>query len=282
MACPTCQRRSALVAAIAPAIDRQMSFTRHGLLELLALPDERLLAAAKIDDPARFLRGLQPAPATDAVPTALCRHDPGYPPALAQLPSAPAVLYASCPAERLAVLLATPTVAILGSRRPTAYANRIATELARELAGSGVALVSGMNAGLEGHVHRAALKNSNPNNIAVMAGGADVAFPSNYAAVQRDMLARAVALSELPPKFRPRPWSFIASQRTIAALADVIVVVEPGHSCALLAAEIASGLGAEVAVVPGRLTDPGGKWLCALLQDGARPVSCGRDVLELL
>jgi DNA processing protein len=80
---------------------------------------------------------------------------------------------------------------------------------------------------------------------------------------------------------RARPWTFIASQRIIAALADAIVVVEAGQSSGLLVAQIATGLGAEVAVVPGRLTDPGGKWLFRLLQDGAHPVSCAQDVVDL-
>jgi DNA processing protein len=280
MACTTCQQRSALIAAIAPAISN-LTFTRFGLLALLALPNAQLLRAAKVENPRGLLRGLQPPLPTEHVPTALCRHDPDYPEALAQLPCAPAVLYATCTPARLRELLTAPTVAIVGNRTPTDYARQISSELAHDLAAAGLTVISGMNRGLEGRVHRGALR-AGGNNIAVMPGGPDVAFPSEYANLQQDIIARGAAVSELPPGFRPHPWTFIASQRTIAALAGLIVVIEPGYSCALLTAQIATDLGADVAVVPGRVTDPGGPWLFRLLYDGAHPVACAQDVLEVI
>jgi DNA processing protein len=90
--------------------------------------------------------------------------------------------------------------------------------------------------------------------------------------------------SELPPKFfPPHPWCFIASQRIIAALASVVVVVEAGaRSCALFTTQIALEVGHDVAVVPRRATEPGGLGTFALLRDGAHPVSCAQDVLELI
>jgi len=95
---------------------------------------------------------------------------------------------------------------------------------------------------------------------------------------------RKSAVSEFPPGFFPPPrWCFIASQRITVALVSLTVVVEVGdRSHALLTAEIASDLGAEVAVVPGRVTDPGGPWMFRLLYDGAHPVSCAQDVLEVI
>jgi len=249
---------------------------------MLALGNEQLLHAAKVEDPGGLMRRLEPPLPTDAVPTALCRHDADYPAALAQMPSAPAVLYASCTTARLRELLSKPTVAIVGGRPHTSYAEQITSELARELTTAGITLVSGMNSGLEGHVHRGALP-AGGNNIAVMPGGPDIAFPTEYESLQRDILARGAAVSELPPGFWPQPWAFIASQRTTAALAGLIVVAEVGgRSCALFAAQIAADLGADVAVVPGRVTDPGGLWLCRLLRDGAHPVSCAADVLEVI
>jgi len=281
MACPTCQRRSALLAALAPAISR-LSFTRHGLLALLALGDEQLLRAAKVEDLGLLMRRLQPLRPCESVPTALCRHDTGYPLALAQLPSAPAVLYASCPTERLRHLLGAPTVAIVGSRTPTDYARQLSSELAHDLAAAGVTLVSGMNTGLEGSVHQSALQ-AGANNVAVMPGAPDIAFPSEYESLQQEILARGAAVSELPPESRPHPWTFIASQRMIAALAGLIVVIEAGdRSCGLFTAQIAADLGAEVGVVPGRLSDPGGDRMFALLRDGAHPISCAQDALELI
>jgi len=282
MACPACRRRSALIAELAPAIAR-LRFTREGLLAMLALPDERLIRAAKVEDLRGLLRGLQPPLPTERVPTALCRHDRDYPEALAQLPCAPAVLYATCTTERLRELLAAPTVAIVGSRTPTDYARQIASALANDLAGAGITVLSGMNTGLEGTVHKSAL-HAHGHPVAVMPSGPEIPYPGRQEDLHRGILARGAAVSELPPGyFPPQGWCFIAGQRIIAALASLIVVVEPGgHTCALFAAQIAADLGGDIAVVPGRVTDPGGKWTLALLRDGAHPVACASDVLELL
>lgn len=281
-ACPVCRRRSALVAALAPAIAR-LSFTRAGLLDMLALPNAQLLRAAGVQDPRGLWRDVRPAVATARVPTALCRHDPGYPETLAQLDCAPAVLYGTCTTRRLRELLCEPAVAIVGSRAPTGYARRIAATLAHDLAAAGVTVISGMNTGLEGAAHHGALA-ARGRSIAVMPAGPEIPYPSRQESLHRAILARGAAISELPPGFSPaRGWCFIASQRIIAALARMTVIVEAGeHSCALFATRIAADLGADVAVVPGRVTDPGGRWTCALLRDGAHPVADARDVLELL
>ena len=282
MPCPPCQRRSALVAALAPAISR-LSFTRHTLLRLLALPDEQLLRAAKVEDSDGLLRRLQPPLPTDCVPTALCRHDPDYPTAPRQLPSAPAVLYASATIERLRELRSKPTVALVGSPTPNEYTHQMTSMLARNLAAAGVTVISGVNDGLEGFAQRAAL-NAGGSPIAVMACAPDLSHLTRHDHLHRRILAHGTAVSEFPPGFFPPPhWCFIASQRITAALASVTVVVEVGdHSPALFTAEIASELGAEVAVVPSRITDPGGPWMFALLRDGAHPISRAQYVLEVI
>jgi len=282
MACPACRRRSALIAELAPAIS-QLSFTRHGLHRLLSLPNARLIRAAKVENPRALWRRLQLPLPTDTVPTALCRHEPLYPAALAQLPSAPAVLYATCTPARLRELLTAPTVAIVGSLRPTHHARRITTALAGGLASAGVTVVSGMNAGLEENVHKGATR-ARGHPIAVMAASPELPYPSRQHHLHRRVLARGAAVSEFPPGFcPPQRWSFIASQRIIAALAGLVVLVEVGGpSCALLTAQIAADLGQDIAVVPGRVTDPGGKWIFELLRDGAHPVARASDVLELL
>jgi predicted Rossmann fold nucleotide-binding protein DprA/Smf involved in DNA uptake len=97
------------------------------------------------------------------------------------------------------------------------------------------------------------------------------------------ILARGAVVSELAGFHPPERWCFIASQRIIAALACVIVLVEAGgYSCARLTIQIAVELGRDVAVVPWRITDPGGPCMLELLRDGAHPVSCAQDVLELI
>lgn len=208
MACPDCRARAALIAALAPAS----------------------------------------APAGVRVPTALCAHEPDYPRRLRQLDCAPAVLHATCTAERLGELLAKPVIAIVGSRTPTEYAHEMAARLARELVIAGVTPIGGCD-GLQAIVHHAALE-AGGHTIGVMALGAEC---------------------------------FTASQRIIAALVSLVVVIEaPRRSSALLIAHLASELGRKLAVVPGRVTDAGGPGMFGLLRDGAFPVSCAKDVLELI
>jgi DNA processing protein len=283
MACPGCQRRAALIAALAPAIEN-VALDRQGLLGLLGLPEEQLLLAAKVENPRGLLRRLELPLLSKRVPTALCRHDADYPQALAQLDCAPAALYATCAIERLRELLTAPTVTLVGSRRYTPYAHQISSALARDLACAGITVISGMNMGLEGVLHQNAA-GAGGHTIAVMPGGPDVPFPDyqSQRKLHREILVRGAAVSELPSGFRPQGFSFVASQRIIAALAGLIVIVEAGgRSCTMFTAQIATDLGADVAVVPGRLTDTGGKWMYGLLRDGAQPIACAQDVTNLI
>ena len=126
MVCSPCLRRSALVAAVAPAIAR-CSLRHHSLLSLLGASEDRLLRAARVQDPPGVLRGLQLPALTDSVPTALCRHDAGYPRALRQLPTrrlccTRPVLLSVCGS---CFPPASPRVAIVGSRGLTPYAEQI-------------------------------------------------------------------------------------------------------------------------------------------------------------
>jgi DNA processing protein len=279
VACSDCRARAALIAALAPAISR-MALTPQRLLALLALPDEQLLRAAGVERPRS--RALESALPSVRAPTALCAHEPDYPQALRQLDCAPAVLHATCTAERLGELLAQPVIAIVGNRDPSEYAHKMATALARELVSAGVTLIGGAN-GLQAIVHHVALEDGG-HTIGVMGLAADRAYPSHDPHLHQSILAQGAAISEFPPGFsETQRWCFTASQRMIAALAELVVVIEaPQRSSALFIARLAGDLGRELAVVPGRVTDAGGPGMFGLLRDGAFPVSCAKDVLELI
>jgi DNA protecting protein DprA len=280
-----CLRRSAVLVAAAPALARRSPLREQWLLSLLGLPNEGLLRVAGVKDPPRVLRHLQLPALTDSVPTALCTHDPGYPRALLQLPNAPAVLYATCSAERLRELLspASPRVAIVGSRGLTPYARQITRAMTQGLARAGVTVVGGVNEGPEGIAHQGALDGGGAT-IAVMACSPEISHLTWQDGLQRRILARGAGVSELPPGFfDAQRWSFIASRRIIAALADVVVIVEAGgFTNAALGTQIATELGRDIAVVPGRFTDPGGNRILWLLKDGAHPVATAEDVLEVI
>jgi DNA processing protein len=214
---------------------------------------------------------------------AICRHDPGYPPALAQLPSAPAVLHTTCQPERLRELLAAPVVALLGERTHSGYAHEVTFALARDLASAGVTIISGLHQGIDGIAHHGAL-HTGGRTIAVTGGAPEIPHPRQLDDLHHCILLHGATISEFPPGFSPpRRWCFLAAQRIIAALASIVVVIEAGErSSTLLAAQVAADLGHDVAVVPGRVTDPGGLGTFGLLRDGAHPVGSAQDVLELI
>ena len=313
--CDQCAARGALIADHAGAIE-SLSLDRWELVGLLSLPDERLTATVR-----RSTRRLQHArvravdhraetghrteharartPRINALPaqagegtrgacssnsTGLCRHDPRYPERLAHLDGPPAALHiASDRPGRLLDLLARPVVAIVGSRESTYYARDTATALARDLAHAGVTVLGGLAEGIESAAQQGAL-GAGGGTIAVMAGGADVAYPVQSDRVHMRVREKGAAVSELPFGSRPAGrWCFLARNRMIAALADAVIVVEAGESAGtLFTAELACRLGREVGVVPGRTSDPCARGSNALLRDGAQPILNAIDALALI
>lgn len=288
MTCLECSRRSALLAALAPAIERIEPLTRQSLLSLLALDEEAVCRAAKVKDPRGLIRRVEArisnsTRSSPEQPGAVCRHDAAYPQALTQLECAPAVLHATCKVERLAQLLAAPTVAIVGRRVHTDYAHQVAFALARDLAQARVTIVSGLHQGIDGIAHHGAM-HADGKSIAVTGCGPDRPYPQQLEHLHKRVRARGAIVAELPPGHHPpRRWSLLASQRIVAGMAEIVVVVEAQErSSAMFTAQIAADLGREVAAVPGRVTDRGGKGTLALIRDGAHPVGCAEDVLDLL
>ena len=119
-----------------------------------------------------------------------------------------------------------PRVAIVGTRDATRYGLDLAYELGRELAAAGVAIVSGLAVGIDGAAHAGALAADTTPPIAVVGSGLDVVYPRRNAALWREVERRGVLLGEAPLGAPPERWRFPARNRMIAAIADVVVVVE--------------------------------------------------------
>lgn len=279
-ACDGCLRRTALVALLAGYLDH-LHAERGVFDEVFALPDEELVAAL-VPDPVERARLLAKAAMPDAGSlTAVCRHDPAYPGALGDLAGPPAVLFVRG-GERLERLVEGPAVAIVGARRASPYGVDVARSLARGMSAAGVTVVSGMALGVDSAAHDGALE-AGARTIAVLGGGADVPYPATKRALHGRLGEEAVVVSELPPGFRPRRWTFPARNRVIAALATATVVVEAGpRSGALITARIARDLGRDVGAVPGRVTSSLAGGPNGLLRDGAHLVDGPQSVLDLL
>jgi DNA processing protein len=180
-------------------------------------------------------------------------------------------------------LPARPRVAIVGSRRPSPYGEAVAEQLGLDLAKSDVIVVSGLALGIDAAAHRGAL-NGGGLTVAVMGTGVDVVYPAAHLRLAEEILAAGGALvSQFPDGTNPRRQNFPARNWTMAALSDVVVVVEAGEgSGALITADAAVHLHKEVMAVPGSIFSALSVGTHSLLRDGAGLVQNARDVVAAL
>ncbi len=299
-ACPQCLARSWLLARLSGHLE----VARARIGELLALDDRELIAAVtgrdRKDIEREYLRLDVAAATANAGPAEargielLCGCDPGYPAPLRALPGPSPMLYVAGGLDRLVRLCEHDTVAIVGSRRASAYGVEVARSVGRELAASGLTVVSGMARGIDAAAHAGALRAGDElgahadarqagGTIAVLPGPAERPYPASQSALYRSIVERGVAISELPCGTSVWKWCFLARNRLIAALAKLTVVVEAGvRSGALPTAAAARELGRPVGAVPGRVTSAEAAGSNALLAAGARVIRDAQDALDCL
>ena len=176
-----------------------------------------------------------------------------------------------------------PRAAIVGSRRPSPYGEAVAEQLAADLARAGVVVISGLALGIDAAAHRGALLGGG-FTVAVMGTGVDVVYPAAHSRLADDILAAGGALvSQFPYGTTPRRHNFPARNWTMAALSDVVVVVEAAAgSGALITADAALDLHKEVMAVPGSVFSPLSVGTHGLIRDGAGLAQNARDVLAAL
>jgi DNA processing protein len=149
---------------------------------------------------------------------------------------------------------AVPHAALVGTRKITPYGARAAREVATALARAGVAIVSGLAQGVDSVVHAAAVE-AGGVTIAVLGEGLlsfDRSGPFKRRQLARRIRERGALVSEYGLDFGAQTWTFPRRNATVAALADVVVVVEaPLGSGALITADRALELGRELFAVPG-------------------------------
>lgn len=180
-------------------------------------------------------------------------------------------------------LLAGTRVAIVGTRRATRYGIDVANEFARELSLAGVSVVSGLALGIDGAAHAGALAVDGAPPIAVVGSGLDRVYPRAHRALWRAVADRGVVLSEYPLGASAVAWQFPARNRIIAALSDVVVVVESQSTGGALGTAVeAARRGRTVLAVPGPVTAPSSAGTNQLLFDGCGPARDAGDVLLAL
>lgn len=289
IACLDCLRRSWLLAALGPYIEKVATGEVGSRSpELLRLSNEDLVEVAAPKVAAQMLGRIEALSEERLVEDlvladcwACCRHGTLYPDSLRDAPDAPWALIGRGDARLLDGLEPFGTVTIVGARRATSYGREIARELAQDLARSGMVVVSGLAFGIDACAHRGAIDAG--RTIAVLGCGPDVAYPASHRSLWRRICEVGLVISEFPPGATPWRWTFPARNRIMAALAGMTVVVEAAtRSGSLITTDLAADLGRDLGAVPGPVTSRASAGPNALLASGAHVIRDAQDVLDAL
>ncbi len=205
--------------------------------------------------------------------------DQEYPQTLREIADPPAILYVRGNLD----WGESEVVAVVGTRKPTAYGTQITNQLVEAIARNCV-IVSGLAYGIDAEAHKAAVKVKGIT-VAVLGSGVDDAsiYPPEHRGLAREILKNGGALiSEYPPLAEPLRYHFPQRNRIIAGLSQKIVVIEAGEgSGALITAKLGLDYNREVLAVPGPVTSPMSMGPNSLIAEGAKPVLCPSDVVEI-
>jgi DNA processing protein len=201
--------------------------------------------------------------------------DSAYPRLLKEIPAPPPVIYVRGrlePGDELAL-------AVVGTRRVSAYGRTVTERLVSELAAQGVTIVSGLARGVDTCAHAAALA-AGGRTIAVQGCGPDPVYPLENARLAARIVEQGAVVTEFPPETQPEAGNFPARNRIISGLSLATLVTEaPIASGALITARFAAEQGRDVFAVPGAITSPGSGGVNRLIQDGAKLIIAPEDIL---
>ncbi len=210
------------------------------------------------------------------------RADAEYPHLLAEIPSAPGVLYYHGNVALAENQGRVPTIGIVGTRDPSEYGKKWTRKIAGLLASKGFTIVSGMALGVDTEAHTACLE-AGGRTIAVVGTGVDIIYPPSNQALANKIYQHGLIVSEYIAGTPPDRGHFPARNRIIAGLSRVTIVIEaPVRSGALITAHQANDFGRDVYVLPGSLDNHNSIGCLGLLARGAQPILGLDHLLELL
>lgn len=205
------------------------------------------------------------------------------PPALGKQPDAPAGLYVMAQEGFWQRLAAQPKVAVVGTRRPTAYGKQITEKLVGELVSNGVTIISGLAYGIDITAHRAALA-AGGTTVAVLPGPVDYVVPRTHANDARRIVDSGGALiSEYASGTPTYRYNFVERNRIVSGLADVLLVVEATEDSGTKhTVDFALDQGIDIMAVPGPINSPASIGTNNMLKSNAGLVTGVQDVLHAL
>lgn len=207
----------------------------------------------------------------------LFRGDAEYPEPLTHIQDPPYVLYY---AGKLSALT-RPCIGVVGTRKPSAYGREMAREIAAGLSKAGITVVSGLAYGIDAEAHRAVL-DADGATVGVMGSGINVPYPAEHLELMREIaVGKGLVLTEYPLDAEPKSFHFPYRNRIISGLSFGIVFVEGRiKSGGMHTVTSALTQGREVFAVPGQVGTAGAEGPNAVLREGARIITCARDLLE--
>lgn len=203
--------------------------------------------------------------------------DAAYPARLKNIADPPLVLYYK---GRLPDFDSAPAVAIVGTRKASAYGLSTAQKMGYQIAKCGAIVVTGLAGGIDGAGAKGALI-ADGTVVGVLGCGADKVYPAYHKSLYADTEHQGCLITEFPPHTPPFGWNFPKRNRIMSGLSNGVLVVEaPEKSGALITARDAAEQGRDVFCVPGNIDVETFAGSNALLRDGATPVFCGWDVVS--
>lgn len=200
--------------------------------------------------------------------------DEDYPSLLNEIDASPPVIYMKGAISREDLLC----VAVVGTRRTTAYGRAVTEDIVTSLISAGITVVSGLARGIDGIAHKSAL-NANGRTIAVLGSGLDHIYPPEHSNLAEKISQNGAVISDYPPGTRPEGKNFPPRNRIISGLSRSVIVTEAGaDSGALITASFAAEQGRDVFAVPGSIYNQGSKGPHSLIADGAAILT---DINEL-
>ena len=204
--------------------------------------------------------------------------DSRYPARLKEIFDPPPLLYARGRVELLGRLM----LAVVGTRRPTAYGTQVATRLSKDLSEAGLTIASGMARGIDTAAHRAVL-DAGGDTVAVFGCGVDEVYPAENRKLAETLSEKGLVISEFPMGAPPFPQNFPVRNRVISGMSAGVLVVEGGeYSGSTITAKLASEQNREMFAVPGNVTSKMSWGPNLLIKQGAKLVQEWNDVVTEL
>ncbi|MFA7532887.1 MAG: DNA-processing protein DprA [Tissierellaceae bacterium] len=203
-------------------------------------------------------------------------YDESYPKRLRYIYDSPSVLYTKGKALNYEDI----SIAIVGSRKSTAYGRWACEKFAKELVDMGVTIVSGLAAGIDAMAHKTALENSG-TTIGILGNGINVIYPKKNLSLYKEMEENGTIISEFPIDMPPLAHNFPLRNRIISGLSLGVIIIEAQEkSGSLITAHHALEQGKDVFALPGNINSIFSKGTNKLIKDGARPLLEIEDIIE--